>query len=119
MVEPQEILTRGGVYLARLDPVKAAEVGKIRPVVLLNTKAIRDITPPVVFICPLSSQSAPAFSSLHVALVARDNLKVTSYALSEHCRTISLRRIIHPRLAQLTDAELQFILHRLKRLVGL
>jgi len=118
MVE-QKILTRGGVYLARLDPAKKAEVGKIRPVVLLNTQTILDITPPTVFICPLSSRSQPEFSSLHLQLSARDNLKVTSYALVEHCRAITISRIIYPRLAQLTTAELQMILHRLQRLVGL
>ncbi len=31
MVEQKEILTRGGIYLARLDPAKINEVGKIRP----------------------------------------------------------------------------------------
>lgn len=119
MVDQEEILTQGGIYLARLDPAKAAEVGKIRPVVILNAQAILDIVPPTVFVCPLSSQSQPEFSSLHVKLPARDNLKAVSYALPEHCRSISIRRIVYPRLAQLTSAELLVILHRLQRLVGL
>jgi mRNA interferase MazF len=118
MVEQKEILTRGGVYLARLDPVKAAEVGKVRPVVILNAQVILDIMPPTVFVCPLSRQSQPQFSSLHMQLPARDDLKVTSYALVEHCRSITIRRIVYPRLAQLTFAELSFILHRLQKLVG-
>lgn len=29
MVEQKEILTRGGIYLARLDPTKINETGKI------------------------------------------------------------------------------------------
>src|SRR6266567_3746661 len=99
MVEQEEILTQGGIYLARLDPAKAAEVGKIRPVVILNAQAILVIIPPTVFICPLSRQSQPEFSSLHVQLSPRDNLKVISYALVEHCRSITIRRIIYPRLA--------------------
>jgi mRNA interferase MazF len=118
MVEQKEILTRGGVYLARLDPVKAAEVGKIRPIVVLNAQPILDVLPPTVFICPLSSQSKSEFSSLHVQLPARDDLKVTSYALVEHCRSITIQRIIYPRLAQLTFSELSLILHRLQKLIG-
>ena len=114
-----EILTQGGIYLARLDPAKAAEVGKIHPVVILNSQEILDIIPPTVFICPLSSQSLPEFSNLHVTLAARDSLKVTSYALVEHCRSITIKRITYPRLAQLTTAELRIVLHRLQRLVGL
>lgn len=119
MVEEVNILTRGGVYLARLDPAKAAEAGKIRPVVILTAQTILDIAPPIAFVCPLSSQSQPELSSLHTLLQPRDNLEVTSYALTEHCRAISTQRIIYPRLAQLTFAELRLILHRLQRLVGL
>ncbi|HLB43145.1 MAG TPA: type II toxin-antitoxin system PemK/MazF family toxin [Gammaproteobacteria bacterium] len=119
MVEQNEILTRGGVYLARLDPVIAAEVGKVRPIIILNSQSILDIIPPTVFICPLSKRSQLEFSNLHVKLPARDNLQVTSYALVEHCRSITIRRIIYPRLAQLTLAELHLILHRLQRLVGI
>src|SRR3989344_9633462 len=119
MVAEEKILTRGGIYLAKLDPAKAAEVGKIRPIVILTSQAILNITPPTLFICPLSSQSQPEFNSLHVKLPSRDNLEVTSYALVEHCRSVSIRRIIFPRLAQLTSTEIRLILHRLQRLVGL
>jgi len=114
-----EILTRGGIYLAKLNPAKAAEIGKIRPVAILNSQFILNNTPPIIFICPLSSQSQPAFSDLHVALPKRDNLKIISYALVEHCRSITINRITYPRLAQLTTDELSTILHRLQRLVGL
>ncbi len=119
MVVSETILTRGGVYLARLDPAKAAEIGKIRPVVIFTAQPILDINPPILFACPLSSQSQPAFNGLHVQLYARDKLEVTSYALVEHCRAISARRIIFPRLAQLTASEIYLILHRLQELVGL
>lgn len=73
-----------------------------------------DIIPPTVFVCPLSSRSYPEFNKLHVELVARDNLCVTSYALVEHCRAISLERIVFPRIAQLTKIEIDLILHRLQ-----
>lgn len=118
MVE-QEVLIRAGIYLAKLNPAKAAEVGKVRPVIILNAQTILDVIPPTVFICPLSSQSHEEFSGLHVALAARDNLNIKSYALVEHCRSITVKRIIYPRLGQLTPLELKTILHRLQRLVGL
>ncbi|HEX4044067.1 MAG TPA: type II toxin-antitoxin system PemK/MazF family toxin [Gammaproteobacteria bacterium] len=117
MVGQREILTRGGIYLAKLSSAKAAEVEKVRPIVILNAQEILDILPPVIFICPLSSQSYPAFNSLHVKLSPRDNLKAISYALVEHCRAISINRMTYPRIAQLTHAELLIILHRLQQLV--
>ncbi|OGT59073.1 MAG: MazF family transcriptional regulator [Gammaproteobacteria bacterium RIFCSPHIGHO2_12_FULL_42_10] len=118
MVAEVTHFTRGGVYLARLDPAKAAETGKIRPIVVLTAQGILNIAPPILFICPLSRQSQPAFSGLHVLLPPRDHLEVTSYALTEHCRSVSIQRIIHPRLAQLTATEIQTIITRLQRLIG-
>lgn len=118
-MEQRDLLIRGGIYLARLDPTKGAEIGKIRPVIILNAQAILDILPPTVFICPLSSQSHPTFNDLHVELNPRDGLRAKSYALVEHCRSIAIKRMIYPRLAQLTPEELLFLLHRLQCFVGL
>jgi mRNA interferase MazF len=115
MVEKEKIniLTRGGVYLAKLNPAKTSEIGKVRPVVVLTSQTLLDVIPPLVFICPLSSQSYPEYKSLHLELAARDGLSVKSYALVEHCRAISMSRLIFPRIAQLTITEIEIILHRL------
>lgn len=56
-MEEKIILTRGGIYLAKLNPAKLSEVGKVRPVIILNCQKILDSQPPIVFICPLSSKS--------------------------------------------------------------
>ena len=111
-------LTRGGVYLARLDPVKGAEIGKLRPVVLLTDQDLLDIKPPHIFICPLSSRSEKAYQALHIKLIARDNLHVESYALAEHCRSISILRLQSERLAQLDPEEVTRIIYKLQRLIG-
>jgi len=118
-VEKVTILTQGGIYLARLDPSKHAEVGKIRPVVVLMGQFILDVQPASVLVCPLSSQSYPECSQLHVALPPRDSLQNDSYALVEHCRSISIKRIINPRLAQLTNKELGLIFIRLKNMCNM
>jgi len=111
--------TRGGVYLARLDPAKGAEIGKLRPIVLLTDQDLLDVKPPHVFICPLSSRSEQAYQALHVKLSARDNLHAESYALAEHCRSISIRRMQPERLAQLDPDEINQIIHKLQRLIGI
>ena len=112
-------LTRGGVYLARLDPAKGAEVGKLRPVVVLTDDKLLEVEPPHVFVCPLSSRSEPAYAALHLALSARDNLRAKSFALVEHCRAISIRRLLEERLAQLTVGEVNEIARRLQRMIGM
>ena len=112
-------LTRGGVYLARLDPVKGAEVGKLRPVVVLTDATLLQVQPAHVFICPLSSRSEPAYEALHLALSARENLRSNSFALVEHCRAISVSRLLKDRLAQLDSGEVNEIARRLQRMIGL
>lgn len=112
--EKIEILTRGGVYLVKLNPVKKGEAGKIRPSIILTSQTILNVNPPTVFVCPLSKKSFPAFHGLHVELDRRDNLKVKSFALIEHCRAVSIERFIFPRIAQLTMTEMALILHRLQ-----
>jgi len=119
MVEGITLLTQGGVYLARLDPSKHAEVGKIRPVVILMGQFVLDVQPASVLICPLSSQSNPNCSHLHIALPPRDSLQKQSYALVEHCRSISVKRLIEPRLAQLTMNELGLIFIRLRQMCNM
>jgi len=110
--------SRGGVYLARLDLAQGAEVGILRPVVILTDQQLLESQPAHVFVCPLSSWSNPDYETLHLALPARDSLRVKSYALVEHCRAISIRRLQHDRLAQLNRDELVEIIRRLNRLVG-
>lgn len=117
-MEGLTVLVRGGIYLARLDPVKGAEVGKLRPVLVLTDQVLLDVVPPILFICPLSSRSDPAYDALHVALPPRDALARPSWALVEHCRAVSARRVLSERLATATDAELHEIVRRLGRLVG-
>ena len=109
-------LTRSGVYLARLDPAKGAEVGKLRPVVVLTDQSLLDVSPPHVFVCPLSGRSAVEYQALHISLPVRDSLKVKSYALVEHCRAISIRRLQSERLAKLEIEEINEIIRRLHRL---
>lgn len=113
-----EKLIRGGVYLARLDPSKGAEIGKLRPVVVLTDQVLLDVSPPLIFVCPLSSRSDPAFSALHVSLPPRDNIHRPSFALVEHCRGISRSRVQSERLGQTTTGEMAIILHRLMRMAG-
>jgi len=59
-----ERLIRGGIYLARLDPAKGAEIEKLRPVALLSAPEALEIDFPLLFACPLSSGSEPRCASL-------------------------------------------------------
>jgi mRNA interferase MazF len=116
MVEQK--ITRGGIYLAKLNPSKESEIGKVRPVIVLNSQIILNAEPPIIFICPLSSKSHKAFADLHVEITSRDGLNSNSFALVEHCRSISISRLNYPRISQISAAEISTIIMRLQHLIG-
>ena len=97
---------------------KGAEVGKLRLVIVLTDQTLLGVSLPHVFVCPLSGRSEAEYQALHVLLPARDSLKVKSYALVEHCRAISTRRLQSERLAKLEIDEMNEIIRRLQRLFG-
>lgn len=48
-----------------------------------------------------------------------DDLEVESFALTEHCRSVSLTRIIHPHMAQIIEHELSVVFTRLQFLLDI
>ena len=70
MVDNPVELTRGGIYLMRLDPAKGAEIGKRRPCAILTTDYILEDMP-LLFICPFSSGSNPAYRTYHLPIPPR------------------------------------------------
>jgi len=117
MVEVKTFI-RGGVYLAKLNPSKYDEVGKVRPVVILNTQNILNCNPPLIFICPLSSKSHKEFQYLHIKISPKDKINKTSYALIEHCKSISYQRLHNDLLSVLTNNELEQIIQNLTFMIG-
>ena len=111
--QKSEPFIQGGVYLVKLNPKRGADIGKTRPAVVLTNQQILDVLPDVVFVCPLSSQSYEEYELMHIQITERDNLQQDSYAIVEQCRTISVSRIIQPRIAQISHAEHHDIIRRL------
>ena len=53
----EQKIIRGGGCLAKLNHSKEDEIGKVRPIIVLNSQIIPNTEPPVIFIYPLSSKS--------------------------------------------------------------
>ena len=49
-------MKRGEIYLAYLNPNKGKEVGKLRPILILQTDILNEIKHPTVIILPLTTQ---------------------------------------------------------------
>ena len=114
----EHTLIQGGIYLTKFDPAKRDEVGKIRPAVILTSNTFLSSIP-ILMVCPLSTRSYPNCKDLHIEITARDHLLKTSYALPEHCRTISKARIASGCLGLVTKSELDLIMHRIQLMLAI
>lgn len=110
---------RGDVVLARLNPNQGAEIGKIRPVVVLTQTRLIEAGLPMVMVVPLTSVFWPELAALRVEVAARERLLKTSYAVIEQTRSIDRARIQETPLTRLNETELNQLEGQLKRLMGL
>jgi len=109
---------RGDVVLARLNPNQGAEIGKVRPVVILTQSALIQAGLPMVMVVPLTSQFWPELTALRVEVQPRERLLKPSYAVLEQARSIDKNRIQPDVLTRLTQQELTDIESKLKLMLG-
>lgn len=109
---------RGDVVLARLNPNQGAEIGKIRPVVVLTQTELIEAGLPMVMVVPLTTQFWPTLKAFRVEIPPRERLLKTSYVVLEQTRSIDKNRIQSDVLTQLTQQELKEIESKLKLMLG-
>lgn len=106
-------MKRGDVYLVNLDPVIGSEVGKIRPVVVLQNDLANQSSATVTVI-PISSKTERVFP-FQVRLPAGEGgLDREGKALCEQIRTLSRQRLVQ-RLGTLPPTRLEEIRRALDR----
>jgi mRNA interferase MazF len=100
------------VFLANLNPQKGTEVGKVRPVVIIQSDLLNKDHQSLI-ICPLSTNIIPDMEFLRVDIEARENLTENSQVLIDQARAIDKKRLIK-RLTRLSDAEIEVLQKNLK-----
>ena len=96
-------MRRGEVWVARLNPNHGAEVGKVRPVVVV----------------PLTTQRRRGAEALRVPISARDRLLRECWAMAEQPRTLDRNRISEGPLTRLSAAEMDALGQALRAALGL
>ena len=107
-------MRRGEVYLAYLNPNKGKEVGKLRPVLILQTDFLNEINHPTAIILPLSTKLIDDAYPLRYRIKKRDKLEKDSDVLCDQIRAISVERIRGERLTVLSEKELKEIEKQVK-----
>lgn len=95
------------------------EIGKTRPVVVLQADALTRAGLPTVVAAPLSTQFRQGAEPLRIAIPARGRLLADSWACVEQLRALDATRFGEGPLAELTPQELQALEQTLVDILGI
>jgi mRNA interferase MazF len=110
---------RGEIWVGNLNPNCGAEVGKIRPVLIVQEDHLTEAGLPTVVVLPLTTQVRPGLQHLRVLIRARDRLQQDCQVMVDQPRTLDRTRLGEGPLAVLTPAELAQVNQALQVLLGL
>jgi len=97
---------KGEIYLARLNPKKGNEVGKVRPILIYQTNLLNECNHPTTIILPISTKLIDNAYPLRYRIGKREKLEQDSDVLCDQIRAIDNNRIISDRLAELSIKEM-------------
>ncbi|KAF0103698.1 MAG: mRNA interferase [bacterium] len=112
-------MRRGEVWTANLNPNKGAEIGKIRPVLVIQDDRLNQTGLQTILVLPLTTQFRPAFAPMRVKLPARDRLVKDSYVMVEQTRVADRSRFGEGPLATLTAEEMAAVEKSLRTVMGM
>lgn len=101
-----EVIHRGEIWTANLNPPRGQEVGKIRPVLVFQDDALTAIGTPMIIILPLTTQVYPAFKQWRVTVIARHRLIKDCQVIVDQPRTLDRSRLGEGPLATLSEEEM-------------
>lgn len=112
-------MKRGEIWIANLNPNKGGEIGKARPVLILQEDALIGSGLSTILTVPLTSQFRPAWAPLRVPIAPRDKLNSPSYVVIEQIRSLDCSRFGDGPLATLTAEEMAAVEKSLRGVMGL
>ena len=112
-------MRRGEVWLGNLNPNRGAEIGKARPVLIVQADFLIAQGHPTIIVLPLTTQVRASKEPLHVTIPARDELEETCQVMPEQPRTLDRNRLIQGPLTRLTEQELRRVERSLVAVLGL
>lgn len=113
------MMRRGEIWVANLNPNKGSEIGKARPVVILQDDAILATGLPTVLAAPLTTQLRSDYEPLRIHITARDRLLKECHVMVEQLRAIDRSRFGEGPLAVLDKDEMAAVERSLRAVLGM
>jgi mRNA interferase MazF len=112
-------MRRGEIWIANLNPSRGREIGKIRPVLIVQADELIDAGTPMLVVLPLTTQVHPEFRLWRITVPARDRLDETCQIVVDQPRALDRARIGAGPLTVLTPAELATVERSLRVVLGM
>lgn len=112
-------MQRGEVWLANLNPPRGREIGKIRPVVVVQAPELDASITPMVVVLPMTTKIIAGLNRFRISIKARDRLKQDSQIVTDQPRALDRSRMVDGPLAMLTPDEIAAAESGLKIVLGL
>ena len=112
-------MRRGEIWVGNLNPNRGNEVGKLRPVLILQADFLLEQGEPSVIVLPLTTQVRKSKEPLHVTIAARDRLLQDCQVMPEQPRTLDRTRLADGPLTRLTPQEMNAVEASFRAVTGL
>ena len=112
-------MRRGEIWAGNLNPNRGNEIGKIRPVLILQADFLIAQGEPTLIVLPLTTQVRKSKEPLHVTIPARDRLRQTCQVMPEQPRTLDRTRLTDGPLTRLTSQEMAAVERSFRAVTGL
>jgi len=112
-------MKRFEVWLANLNPQRGSEVGKVRPVVIVQSNLLNDVGHPSTLICPITTNVQPDLKILRVSLEKGEGgLGRASDVIVDQLRAIDNKRLID-RKGKISTASIKKLMHNINVVLDL
>ena len=112
-------MKRGEIWVGNLNPSRGREIGKVRPVLIIQSDVLGEDITPMLVILPLSTQVYPVFKRWRVTISARGRLLKPCQVVTDQPRALDRDRFGEGPLATLTAEEMAAVEKSLLAVMGM
>lgn len=114
-----EVVRRREVWVANLNPSRGAEIGKLRPVLIMQADRLTDSGTPMVVVLPMTTRVYTEFKRWRITVSARERLLKDCQVVVDQPRALDRARLGEGPLTRLTNDEMVRVEASLKAVLDL
>lgn len=112
-------MKRGEIWVGNLNPSRGREIGKVRPVLVIQADELTQSSSPMIVVLPLSTQVYPGFKRWRITLPARDRLLKPCQVITDQPRALDRDCFGEGPLSTLTAEEMAAVEKSLRAVMGM